>query len=498
MRFQILSIIITIFLLVNIANFSNADYEYDYFSDRLSREYRDAEDLEDWIERGNSTVTASPQFPNGVRLSAWESEYKDDESYEFAIVSALYLFSIPKQAQHIEITIRYRGEPGKSHLEDYEEVAGRVWIRNTKREMIERNYDDEHVNETLYGDTFVLRAKRRAETIKIAAVGHVDGDEMELHVVVDGGGQLDVESISVSTYRHRPEIRVEHRYVNSYHWSPWHRYTYLYFYDGPLYYNYPGRYVRWDFPFGDRSYFLIRHSYSSYYGRYYRRYPERHYYRASRRSVPVRAHRFRGTGTVNRFRLSRWTTDHQQVRVKYVQSRKNKNDSRIDHTQVQSNVRMVVQKHRDNSELSDRVINESSSLAKRKRAVLQRQPARAFGTSIRQKRYTDNRSRFTKGISAAKRRRPDLSSRTRIYSSRSNTTSQSSMQRSVSSRSRSSSSRGSLERRKKSTEVRSRPSSGNSSSLQKRRASNSSSRNKDGDDEKDRSRTTSRTQRRRK
>ena len=49
MRFQILSIIITIFLLVNIANFSNADYEYDYFSDRLSREYRDAGDLEDWI-----------------------------------------------------------------------------------------------------------------------------------------------------------------------------------------------------------------------------------------------------------------------------------------------------------------------------------------------------------------------------------------------------------------------------------------------------------------
>ena len=504
MRFQILPVLIITFLLFSIANFSNADYEYDYFSDRLSREYRDAGDLEDWIERGNSTVTASPQFPNGVRLSAWETEYKNDESYEFALVSAVYSFSIPKRAQHIEITVRYRGEPGKSHLEDYEEVAGRVWIRNTKREMMEQAYNDENASETLYGDTFVLRAKRRAETIKIAAANHVDGDEMELHVVVDDNGQLDVESISVSTYRHRPEIRVERRHVNSYHWSPWHRYSYLYFYNGPLYYNYPGHYVRWDFPFGDRSYFLIRHSYSSYYDGYYHRYPNRRYYRASRRRVPMRAHRFRGTGMVNRVQLGRWTTDHQEVRAEYVQSRNNKSDSRIDHAQVQSNVRVVVQKHRENPVLSGQVANESSSVARWKRTALQRQSSRTSDTSIRQsrqKRYTDNRSRLPQHISsnASKRRRPSSLGSTQIYNSRSNSTSQSSAQRSVSSRSRSSSGRGSLERRKKSDAVRSRPSSGNSSSLQKKRSSNSSShKSNDDDNEKDRSRSTSRTKRRRK
>ena len=504
MRFQILSILVAACILASIANFSNADYEYDYFSDRLSREYRDAGDLEDWIERGNSTVTASPQFPNGIRLSAWGSEYKDDENYEFAIVSALYSFSIPKRAQHIEITIRYRGEPGKSHLEDYEEVAGRVWIRNTKREMMERDYDDEHANETLYGDTFVLRAKRRAETIKIAAANHVEGDEMELHVVVNDDGQLDVESISVSTYRHSPKIRIEHRHVDSYHWSPWHRYSYLYFYNGPLYYNYPDYYVRWDFPFGDRSYFLIRRSYSSYYSRYDHRYPNRHYYRASRRRSPMRAHRFRGTGMVNRFQLSRWTAAHEEARVKYVESRKNKSDSRINHAQVQSSVREVVRKHRDDSVFSERVVNESSSLARRKRTVLQPQSERAFGTSVRQKRYTDNRNRFTQHMSVTKRRRPDSSSRTRIYDGRSNSVSQPGVRRSVSSRSRSSSrsrlssDRSSLKRRKKSTEVRRRPSSGSSSSLQKRKGSNSSSRSRDDDDDKDRSRTTSRTKRRRK
>ena len=46
MRFQILPVLITICLLFHLANVSNADYEYDYFSDRLSREYRDAGDLE--------------------------------------------------------------------------------------------------------------------------------------------------------------------------------------------------------------------------------------------------------------------------------------------------------------------------------------------------------------------------------------------------------------------------------------------------------------------
>ena len=86
-----------------------ADYGYDYFSDRVSREHRDAGDVEDWIERGNATVTASPRFESGIRLTAWASESDKEENYEFGIASAIYLFEIPRQAQYVEILVRYRG-----------------------------------------------------------------------------------------------------------------------------------------------------------------------------------------------------------------------------------------------------------------------------------------------------------------------------------------------------------------------------------------------------
>ena len=106
MKFNIQVLIpltITIFLLILLTNTVQADHEYDYFSDRLSREHRDAGDVEDWIERGNATATASPRFEDGVRLTAWASELSDEENYEFAIASAIYFFEIPRQAQYIEI-----------------------------------------------------------------------------------------------------------------------------------------------------------------------------------------------------------------------------------------------------------------------------------------------------------------------------------------------------------------------------------------------------------
>jgi hypothetical protein len=62
-----------IFLLTLMPHAALADYEYDYFSDRTSREHRDAGDVENWIERGNATVTASPRFESGIRLTAWAS-----------------------------------------------------------------------------------------------------------------------------------------------------------------------------------------------------------------------------------------------------------------------------------------------------------------------------------------------------------------------------------------------------------------------------------------
>jgi hypothetical protein len=152
------------------------DYDYDYSrSDRISREHRDAGDVDDWIERGNSTVTISPHFRDGIRLSAWASDYISDDKYDFALASAVYLFDIPRRAQYIEIKVRYRGEGRKADFDDYEEIAGRLWIRNFKKERENRRYGDDE-RETLYGDTFVLRANRRSETIKIPAVHHVGED----------------------------------------------------------------------------------------------------------------------------------------------------------------------------------------------------------------------------------------------------------------------------------------------------------------------------------
>ncbi len=203
------------------------DYDYDYLrSDRTSREQRDAGDVDDWIERGNATVTASPLpgFEDGIRLSAWASG--DEQNYDFALASAIYFFEIPDRAEYAEIKIRYRGDAEQPDFDDYEAIAGRVWIRNLRKEREHRSYGDLEDSETLYGDTFVLRARRRSETIKIPTDDHVKDGYMEVHLVVDRSGMLDVEYLDVTTYRRRPEIRVINRYISDYDWRPWSYYSY--------------------------------------------------------------------------------------------------------------------------------------------------------------------------------------------------------------------------------------------------------------------------------
>ena len=155
--------LISCFLIVGLLSPVAADY--DYYADRLSREHRVANEVDEWIERGNATITASPRFEDGVRLTAWANSGQNADDYEFAIASAVYLFEIPVGTQYIEILVRYRGDPHHLEIEDYEEpIAGRAWIRNTKREATGRGYSDENVGETRYGDTFVLRAKKPFRT----------------------------------------------------------------------------------------------------------------------------------------------------------------------------------------------------------------------------------------------------------------------------------------------------------------------------------------------
>ena len=336
------------------------NYDYDYFSDRISREHRDAGDVEDWIERGNATVTASPRFDSGIRLTAWANESDKEDDYEFAIASAIYLFEIPRRAQYVEILVRYRGEPHRADF-DYDEIAGRVWIRNTKREYARRNYNDNGEDETLYGDTFFLRAKRRSETIKIATAGRVDNGILEMHIVAENGEQLDIEYVDVVTYQRQPDVRVIHRYARDYQWQPWYRYTYLYFYDGPFYYCTDlGYYIRWSYPVYDHHYLAIRRTYGGYLHNYYRRYPRR-YHRDSYYHVNVHVNK-----SPERRRLNRWTPTHETTRREYSRSRLSITKSKANRSNVQTRVRTLITEHRQTPVLSDRVIQGSTLSRKRK------------------------------------------------------------------------------------------------------------------------------------
>ena len=527
---------LTIFLLTLAPYIVLADHEYDYFSDRLSREHRDAGDVEDWIERGNATVTASPRFEDGLRMTAWASESDEEENYEFAIASAIYLFEIPRQAQHIEILVRYRGEPHKPDLEDYEEIAGRVWIRNTKREHSRRRYDDKSEEETLYGDTFVLRAKRRSETIKIATAGHVDNELLEMHIVAEDGEQLDVEYVDVATYRRQPDVRVIHRYARDYQWQPWNRYTYLYFYDGPFYYCTDlGYYIRWSYPIYDHHYRSIRYAYGDYLDHYYRRYPRhyrRHHYSTYSRNVNVHVDKSPKT----RRQLNRWTTNHEATRREYSRSRLSTTSSKTNRANVQTRVRSLVKEHRREPVLADRVIQRSTVSRKRKRIdakaeldttikgqrnalrsvddtstqsyratqeILKRRRLRSSDKEIRSNAESRTHPYDRFQFSTKKRKRyssddkvsprSNAERRARLYNRAQSSTSRPSA---APSRSQSSSARKTIEKRKRSTQPSSRSSAAAPRRQTSTRASSSSSSKDDDDEKKDRSRNTTRTQKR--
>ena len=539
MKFHIpfsICLMLTILLLTLMPHAVLADYEYDYFSDRVSREHRDAGDVEDWIERGNATITASPRFENGIRLTAWASESDEEENYEFAIASAIYLFEIPRQAQYVEILVRYRGEPHRADF-DYEEIAGRVWIRNTKREYSRKRYNDNGEEETLYGDTFFLRAKRRSETIKIATAGHVDNGMLEMHIVAENGEQLDIEYVDVVTYQRQPDVRVIHRYARDYHWQPWYRYTYLYFYDGPFYYCTDlGYYIRWSYPVYDHHYLAMRRAYGGYLHNYYRRYP-RHYHRDSYYHVDVRVDKSPRTR-----RLNRWTATHENTRREYSRSRLSVTTSKTNKPNVQTRVRSLITEHRQTPLLADRVIQRSPLPQKRKlsdtrnqsNATIERQRRirgstpdvstrsyRATQQILKRKRLIsserDTRSNRDSRFNATPRThqydRSRFSTKDRRYSSDDEVSTRSNAERRVrlynrtqssrsrlntppsrTSRSRSSSVKQSTETRRRSTQSSSRSSTAASRLKRSTSTSSSSSSNDDDDDKKERSRNTTRTQ----
>jgi hypothetical protein len=292
---------------VGVAYDSIYDYEYEYYPDRISREHRLGAELDDWIERGNATVTLSPVFDQGIRIAAWANGYGEPSDYELGLGSAIYLFRIPREARQIRVRIRYEGEGVAPELGDYE-IAGRVWIRNLRKEA------DSDPDAPLEGDTFALRKDRRTETIRVPAAGHVNDEGfMELHVVADGANRVDVAYIDVETYVRAPDVRVIRRYIPSYTWRPWYAYTYHYFYGGPTFfftdYDY---YLFWDFPYYDTAYIGLRRAYWDYlHYHYLLRYPSARVY--------VRHHTVYD-GSRPRY-VNRWTPELNRVRDEYERGR---------------------------------------------------------------------------------------------------------------------------------------------------------------------------------
>jgi hypothetical protein len=324
------------------------EFKYDYdtvYSNMREREHRDGEDLDDWIERGNATVTSSPVFSDGIRLTGWSTGfYSDKEDFDFGLASAIYYFDIPSGTQYIKVKAHYHGEGGRTEFDDTDEIAGRIWVRNYERERMKSYREDD---DTLYGDTFLLRANRRTETIKIPAADHLRDGQMEVHIVVNDGMMLDLDYIVVESYRRMPEIKVVNRYYRVYDDRPWNHYTYLYFYDGPAYYltDY-GYYVRWVYPSYDRSYLRIRLTIGDHLGWYYSRYPRYHYYRRwsdiyvyDRYDRDVRY-------VVHRARVRPWDRNYDRIRRDYVVVRRSPDRERGRVATIRNRIRDTITSHR--------------------------------------------------------------------------------------------------------------------------------------------------------
>ena len=284
-----------------------------YYGDRVTSEYRRGYQVDDWVERGASSVTDSPMFTDGIRLAAWATRHEED--YDYGLASAIYFFEVPSRARSIRIKIYYEGEADRSDLN--ESVAGKVWIRKAR---IGNDYEEYHpsegryedVDQPLYGDTFVLRERKHLEILRISAADHVIDGMMELHVVAEGKQRIDVKYVEAESYTSLPSTRVVTKYYGDYVWRPWYDYTYLYFYTGPTYHFSDYYYVRYTYPGYDSHYIGIRKRYNSYLSGYYVNRPSHHVSWGNVARVPSGTRR-----TWDRDRLSRWTSAHEKTRKSY-------------------------------------------------------------------------------------------------------------------------------------------------------------------------------------
>ncbi|MDA1192851.1 MAG: hypothetical protein O3A46_14350 [Candidatus Poribacteria bacterium] len=352
------------------------DYEYTYAPERLSREHRNGAEMDDWLERGNATVTLSPAFDDGIRVAAWATDYNTpDDEFDFGIASAIYLFDVPYRARQIMIRVRYEGNGVAREFGSDEPIAGRVWVRSEHTEGRE--------DAPLQGDTFVLRANERSETIRIPAARYVNSrGQIEVHVVADGQNRIDVQYLEVESFSREEEVRVVRRHIPSYTWAPWRSYTYHVFYGGSFYYptDY-GYYLYWDFPYSSATFVSVRRNYYGYLTGYRYRYPHRavyvnHCYYPTYRTQTVR-------------RVSRWSPSLSAVRDEYERGRTSgKLRTAPKEAQAASrNVSAAIENYRTSPELS-------SVTTKQRRAATEATPL-----------YQTSASRYQESVDGSKLRR---------------------------------------------------------------------------------------------
>ena len=228
-----------ILLCVQSAVGAQYDYELAYGSSDRDAGFREAVEMDDWLERGRAAVTESPVFLDGIRLTAWGGE----NAYEPGLASAIYYFKVPRWARYLKITIQYRDA-----VRD-DTIAGRLWIKSADRDQYESLGAGEEA--PLYGDTFVLRSERMSETIIVPRSRHIENDMVEMHIVAGGQDSLDIRDVRLVFLKTRPSnLTIVRRTYNDY-WDRWprHRYAYHYYYWGPLFW--PKTYIVyecWDIP----------------------------------------------------------------------------------------------------------------------------------------------------------------------------------------------------------------------------------------------------------
>jgi len=283
--------------------------EYNYRrGEKINSEKRDGYQVNDWIERGSSSVTNSPKYKNGIRLATWTNRY--DDEYDYGLASAVYLFDVPYRAEAVKIKIQYDGKSGR--YSDDEDIAGRLWIKakngTESYNPQEGRYTDK--TESLYGDTFILPRNKHKEEITISSRDHVNDGVMEIHVIAEGGQLIDVDYIRVEAYTSLPETRIITReYGIS---RPWYHHTYLYFYAGPVYRFRGDHYIRYIYP-SNRHLFEIRSQYGGYLREYHVRHPQVQLHWSGIINFPKIINK-----NLGRVWINKWTPNHERTRKSYM------------------------------------------------------------------------------------------------------------------------------------------------------------------------------------